>query len=302
MAHILKNKNLEIHIDLPVENYKFSRFDWTGKIVEVKFQNIQLSSIESTNCQNEDYFGKGFYNEFGIDKALGFEETNIGGWFHKIGVGLLKKDDNEYLFSKNYDIIPAEFKIITESNRLLISCKSKALNGYSYLLKKEIEIHENSFTIKYFLKNTGVKDIITDEYVHNFTAINKELIGGNYILKFPFQLKPQGFSDTVNPEQKVDIGQNDIRFNSSPEEQFFFSNLTGSESVDAQWELINLESQIGISETGSFKTNKVNLWGTKHVVSPELFFNIFIKSGQSIEWSRNYNVYKVKTSGNNMYN
>jgi hypothetical protein len=294
MAHILKNKNLEIHIDLPVENYKFSRFDWTGKIVEVKFRNIQLSSIESIDCQNEHYFGKGFYNEFGIDTPLGFDEADIGGWFHKIGVGLLKKDDNQYLFSKNYEIIPAEFKIISESNRLLISCKSKTNNGYSYLLKKEIELQENGFTIKYCLQNTGEKDIITDEYVHNFTAINKELIGNNYILKFPFQLKPELFENTVNPEQKVNVGQHDIKFNSSPKEQFFFSNLTGSENVAAQWELINLESKIGISETGSFQTNKVNLWGTKHVISPELFFNIFIKSDQSIEWSRNYSVYKVK--------
>ena len=184
MAHILKNKNLEIHVDLPEENYNFSRFDWTGKIVEVNFQNIQVSSIESTDCQNEHYFGKGFYNEFGIDTALGFDETEIGGWFHKIGVGLLKKDDTEYLSSKNYEIKPAEFKIICESNRLLISCKSKNINGYSYLLKKEIELQETGFTIKYCLQNTGEKDIITDEYVHNFTAINKELIGHNYILKF----------------------------------------------------------------------------------------------------------------------
>jgi len=294
MSHILKNKNLEIHVDLPVENYNFSRFDWTGKIVEVKFQNILLSSIESTDCQNEHHFGKGFYNEFGIDTALGFDETDIGGWFHKIGVGLLKKDDRQYLFSKNYEIKPAEFNIISESTRLLISCKSKAVNGYSYLLEKEIELQENSFTIKYCLKNTGEKDIITDEYVHNFTAINKELIGNNYILKFQFQLKPELFADTVNPEQKVDIRQNDIKFNSSPKEQFFFSNLTGSENVEAQWELINLKSKIGISETGSFQTNKVNLWGTKHVISPELFVNIFIKPGQSAEWSRNYNVYKVK--------
>ena len=294
MAHILKNKNLEIHVDLPDENYNFSRFDWTGKIVEVIFQNIQLSSIESTDCQNEHYFGKGFYNEFGIDTALGFDETDIGGWFHKIGVGLLKKDDTQYLFNKNYEIKPAEFKIISESNRLFISCKSKTINGYSYLLKKEIELQENSFTIKYCLQNTGEKDINTDEYVHNFTAINKALIGNNYILKFPFQLKPELFADTVNPEQKVDIGQNNIKFNSSPKEPFFFSNLTGSENVDARWELINLESKIGITETGNFQTNKVNLWGTKHVISPELFFNIFIKPGQSTEWSRNYNVYKVK--------
>jgi hypothetical protein len=293
MTHILKNKNLELHIDTPFENYKFSRFDWTGKIVEVKFQNIQLSSVENPDCQNEHYLGKGFYNEFGIDTALGFDEADIGGWFHKIGVGLLKKDDTQYLFSKNYEIKPAEFKIVSESNRLLICCKSKAINGYAYFLRKEIELHTSSFTIKYYLQNTGEKDIITNEYVHNFTAINKDLIGSNYILKFPFQLKPELFGETVNPELKVDIGLKEIKFNSSPKEQFFFSNLTGGENVNSGWELTNLESKIGISETGSFQTNKVNLWGWKHVISPEIFFNIFIKPGQSTEWFRKYNMYKV---------
>lgn len=294
MTHILKNENLEIHIDLPLEKYNFSRFDWTGKIVKVKFQNIQLSTNERTDYQNEDYFGKGFYNEFGIDTALGFDETDIGGWFHKIGVGLLKKDDTHYLFSKNYEIKPAKFKISSESNRLFINCESETINGYSYVLKKEIELQENGFTIKYCLQNTGVKDIITDEYVHNFTAINKALIGENYILKFPFQLKPELFEETVNPEQKVDIGPNDVTFKGTPEEPFFFSNLTASKNVDARWELVNLESKIGISETGSFQTNKVNLWGTKHVISPELFFNVAVKPGQSTQWSRNYTVYKVK--------
>jgi hypothetical protein len=293
MAQILKNQNLEIHIDTPFENYKFSRFDWTGKIVDVKFKNIPLSSIENPDCQNEHCFGKGFYNEFGIDTALGFEEADIGGWFHKIGVGLLKKDDTQYLFNKPYEIKPAEFRIISESNRLIIHCKSESMNGYSYLLKKEIELHNSSFTIKYYLQNTGEKDISTNEYVHNFTAINKDVIGNNYILKFPFQLKPELFDETVNPELKVEVGLNDIKFNGSPKEHFFFSNLTGSENVDAAWELTNLKSKVGISETGNFQTNKVNLWGANHVISPELFFHIFIKPGQSIEWSRNYRVYKV---------
>lgn len=87
MGHILKNKNLEIQIDLPLENYNFSRFDWTGKIVAVKFQNILVSSIEKTDGDNEHLLGRGFYNEFGFNSPLGFEETPIGGWFHKIGVG-----------------------------------------------------------------------------------------------------------------------------------------------------------------------------------------------------------------------
>mgnify|MGYP006897560544 CR=1 FL=1 len=97
----------------------------------------------------------------------------------------------------------------------------------------------------------------------------------NYVLKFPFQLKPKKFGETVNPERKVDIGQNEIKFNSSPNEQFYFSNLSGNENVDAEWELINRNQNIGITETGSFKTNKINLWGCSHVVSPELYFNIF---------------------------
>lgn len=147
MAHILKNKDLEIHVDLPLEKYNFSRFDWTGKIVEMKFQNIQMSGIESTDFVNENYFGRGFYNEFGIETAIGFDETNIGGWFHKIGVGLLKKEDSKYHFFKKYEVKPAEFEIISEPNSLIINCKSKNVNGYSYFLRKEIEIQTSGFII-----------------------------------------------------------------------------------------------------------------------------------------------------------
>ena len=292
MSHILKNNNLEIHIDLPLEKYNFSRFDWTGKIATVKFQNIEVSSSERPYGENEHLFGKGFYNEFGIDTALGFNETKIGEWFHKIGVGLLKKEDNEYLFHKSYEIKPAEFEVIKKLNSIIITCSSQTVNGYSYVLKKEIKLLENSFTINYYLQNTGEKNINTDEYVHNFTVINKDLIGSNYKLKFPFQLKPQLFEETVNPEQKVDIAENEIKFNGSPKEQFFFSNLTGYKSISAKWQLDHLKSNITISEIGSFNTNKINLWGWNHVISPELFINISLKSGQATEWSRTYNFYK----------
>lgn len=293
MSYILKNKNLEIHIDLPNENYKFSRFDWTGKITALKFQGVELSSIENIDCKNESLFGKGFYNEFGIDNALGFNETEIGGWFHKIGIGLLKKEDDEYLFNKNYKIKPASFNITTKPNKLIIKCTSEKNNGYSYLLRKEIELFHNSFIINYYLLNTGEEAIITNEYAHNFISINKDLIGGNYKLKFPFDLKPNLFNETVNPEQKVDINLNSIMFNGTPKEQFFFSNLNGGETVNAEWELINLKNNIGIKEIGSFQTNKVNLWGCKHVISPELFYPININPGKSTKWSRKYSIYSI---------
>jgi len=293
MPYRLKNKNLEIQIDLPDENYNFSRFDWTGKITQLIFQNIPLSIDERIDMVNEADIGKGFFNEFGIDSALGFEEAARGEWFHKIGVGVLQKEDDEYLFHKKYEIKPAQFKITTAPNKIVFNCISATVNGYAYVLRKEIALQESGFTINYVLENMGKKDIRTNEYVHNFMSINKALIGSDYVLKFPFQIKPERFGETVNLEQKVVLWPNDIGFKSTPNEQFFFSNLSGGENVDAAWELLNHKHKIGISETGSFKTNKVNLWGWKHVISPELFIPIFIQPGESTEWSRTYKVFNI---------
>ncbi|MEL6823230.1 MAG: hypothetical protein AAFP70_15830 [Calditrichota bacterium] len=294
MPHILKNDQLEVHIDLPGENYSFSRFDQTGKITEVRYKNIRVSTTELTDTQDEHLFGKAFYNEFGIDTALGFDEADIGGWFHKIGVGLLKKEDDEYLFHKPYAIQPAEFEVGNETDKLKMICRSQAVLGYAYVLKKEIELQDNRFILRYHLHNTGEKAIVTDEYAHNFTAINDALMGPGYQLSFSFPLNTEKFDAIVNPENAINIGQQGFSFMGSPTEQFFFSNLTGSRSSPAKWELRDLKNKIGISETGSFQTSKVNLWGWKHVISPELFYRIELQPGQSAEWSRTYEVFEVE--------
>jgi len=294
MPHLLKNDNLEIQIDLPMANYNFSRFDWTGKTVSVKYKDIFISGTESNDSTINNAKGRGFYNEFGIDRPVGFDDIEEGDFFHKIGIGLLKKEGKRYDFSKKYEIEPATFKVTSEIDFIRIECMSQYVNGYSYILIKEIELLESGFVVRYHLKNTGEKTIKTDEYNHNFLAIDEELMGSKYILKFPFQLEPDSFNARVNPDGKVEINQNDISFNGTPNEQFFFSNLSGGKYVGAIWELINTKSKIGISETGSFETNKINLWGSSHVISPELFYDVNVKPGHSIEWSRTYNVFEIE--------
>lgn len=293
MTYILKNKNLEIKIDAPLANYNFSRFDWTGKIVSVKYKDIPVSTAEKLKDENENQSGKGFYNEFGIEAAIGYDETDEGNWFQKIGVGLLKKEQGDYFFGKSYEIQPAEFQVTVNPDKIKTTCNSQNINGYSYLLTKEIKLLENGFVIHYKLKNTGNKTIETNEYCHNFVAIDNELIGSNYILKFPFQIDPERFDATVNPERKVEIGSNEFSFNGTPSEPFYFSKLSGGQNVVASWEIINKKTRIGIRETGSFKTSKVKLWGTTHVISPELFFEINVKPGKDLEWSRTYQVFEI---------
>tara|TARA_B100000767_G_scaffold6252_2_gene6060 strand:+ start:7087 stop:7974 length:888 start_codon:yes stop_codon:yes gene_type:complete len=293
MTHIIKNNTLEVAIDFPLENYKGSRFDWSGKISSVKFKSLPLTTIEDTGSKDVNFLGKGLYNEFGIASPIGFEETPMGGWFHKIGVGLLKKEHKDYLFHRNHLIKPASFDVNYENQKIIIICKSENVNGYSYILKKEITVSENSLIIDYSLHNTGEKRIITDEYVHNFMAINNTLIGKDYELKFPFPLNPSLFDETVNSENKVEIGLYNITFNKTPEKQFFFSNLTGGKELQAEWILTNLKANVGIKEIGSFKTEKINVWGWKHVISPELFFKISVDPKKTIEWSRKFEVFKI---------
>ena len=295
MAHILKSNSLKVAIDLPLENYKGSRFDWSGKISSIRFKDLPLTTIEDAGSKDVNFLGKGLYNEFGITNPVGYNETPKGGWFHKIGVGLLKKEHKQYLFHRKHVIRPAHFDITYEDRKIIIVCKSELVNGYSYILKKEISISENSFTINYFLHNTGEKKIITDEYVHNFMAINNALIGEDYTLKFPFPINSSLFDETVNSENKVEIGLDNVTFNKTPEKQFFFSNLTGGKELQAEWILTNLKANVGIKEFGSFKTDKINLWGWKHVISPELFFKISIDPKETVEWSRKFDVFKINS-------
>ncbi|MEO0583449.1 MAG: hypothetical protein AAF135_14585, partial [Bacteroidota bacterium] len=214
-------------------------------------------------------------------------------WFHKIGVGLLKKDGGAYAFHQPYEIRPAQFDFLGNDQHVKIICTSEESNGYAYILQKEIKVEGSSLIIGYELQNVGEKAIQTDEYVHNFFGIGGEWMGKDYVLFFPYELKEEKFGANVNPEQKVEIGKDDIRFNGTPSEPFFFSNLTGGESKRAVWVLKNHKNGIIIQESTDFPTDKINLWGTQHVISPELFYKIDLKAGETVRWIRKYDFEKL---------
>ena len=289
----LKNSQIELLVDLPTENYQGARFDHCGKIVSLKYEGICLSGSETGSTDADQNTGKGFYNEFGIDLPLNFDKTPVGDRFHKIGVGLLKKSNSPYFFKNVYEVKPLSFKVEYSPTKIVVECTSPLLMGYAYKLKKEIELIESGFKINYYLKNIGNHEIVTNEYVHNFLIFNKQPIGTDYQLNFPFEIKPDLFIETVNPENKVVIGKDSIKFIAAPSRDFFFSNLSGNELVNAKWEIINKKLNLGMSETGDFKTNAINLWGVPHVICPELFLHISLKPKEFKEWSRTYSVFKL---------
>ena len=292
MSHILKNDILEIVIDLPNENYKFSRFDWTGQIVSVKLRGIYVSVDESPNDQNIETQGRGLFNEFDIESPQTFGATDIGEQFHKIGIGQLTKELANYDFLYPYPVHPALFHVERYDDSINITCDSESPHGLSYILQKSISLDENQLIIEYLLKNSGTATIQTTEYTHNFLGISGHAIGPDYELHLPFFIKQHSLAEYVNPGKAVQINQNSFTFNQTPHDPFFFSNLSGDQLVPATWTLYHKNSGIVISERCDFRTHKINLWGMGHVISPEIFHHIHVPTGQSRSWKRIYTFHK----------
>ena len=293
MTVVLKNRYALIHIDKPNQNYNHPRFDWTGKIVKVNYKGSILTGYEKENAPADSNIGRGFYNEFGIDRPIGFSECMNGEWFHKIGVGLLKKDGTEYSFDHPYEIKPLEFKIEADSTRAIIRCEGEEVNGYGYQYEKQVILKDHGFKIYYTIMNTGSKIIETDEYNHNFVMLDNDFIGRNYQLNFAFDLLPGEVGETLNPGDIVKIEKSKIEFTYAPSSPLFYSFLNGKSTVPARWEMINFRLGMGIREIGSFHCKKVNLWGWKGALSPELFCEVKVRPGEKQVWTREYQFFTV---------
>ncbi len=291
MTMILDNQTIKLAIYHPGEIYRGSRFDWSGQIAQITYQNKYTFCTTETEYQGLlANTGSGLYNEFGIDGALGHEDCPAEGQFHKMGVGLLTRSNMAaYQFMNTYAMQPAEIAVAFDHSSAIFRVSAPNLRGYAYQFIKTIELTHDGFRIHYHLTNTGDRLIDTNEYIHNFIAIQGHVLDKNYVLRFPFQLDAGLFQECVNPETAVIFGPNTLKWQFTPTVPFYFSHVNPSHQP-AFWEIKHLTENISIRETVDFEIQRINIWGTRHVVSPEIFYHIHLLPGQSCQWVRTYEI------------
>ncbi|MBN1797670.1 MAG: hypothetical protein JW822_03775 [Spirochaetales bacterium] len=291
----LANKFIRLDILEPGTEYRCARFDWTGQIVQLIFKGIH------TFCTNETFkpwkikkLGRGFVNEFGIEQPVGYDDCATGQWFPKIGVGLLlRKSKRGYHFYKKYKIQPFDFSVERDNKKISFIGRAKETRGYACTFKKSITLKKNAFTMAYELTNVGTKPIITNEYNHNFISINNQQIDGQYVLKVPFTIDPSSFTKFVNPRKVLCLNKRHITWNKVPKKDFFIRQLNPAPLKTVSWSLEHKACKVGIKATFDFPVRTFNLWGKKHVVSPEVFFEIALAPGKTVRWQRTYEVYEL---------
>jgi hypothetical protein len=258
------------------------------------FENkFSFCSAETTGDFQGERHGQGLYNEFGIIKPIGYDDCAVGEKFPKIGVGLLTKKSNDaYNFLTAYEIDPFDVQIEIGEGWIKYAVFPKECRGYSTRMVKKIELSGDSFAIDYELENTGIRKVQTNEYCHNFIAINGSNIDAHYTLRIPGKIfNPSSMIEAVNPENAVVLNANAVNFNFTPEKDFFFSPLTEFRSNNGEWEITHDGIGVGMKESTDFLPELMNVWGSKHVISPELFIKIDLEPGQMLKWRRKYRFY-----------
>ncbi|TYQ15464.1 UNVERIFIED_CONTAM: hypothetical protein Cloal_1918 [Acetivibrio alkalicellulosi] len=280
---ILKNDRLKVEISYPGKQYTGSRFDWTGFITGVYLDNKYSFCAKESQIEGQGSGGIGFCNEFGINTPIGYNEIKPGEKFPKIGVGLLTRpDQSDYFFFDKYQVSPFDFTIFQDSNSITFVSQPKECNGYAVKMTKKLTLSQNTLTINYHLENTGSQEIITEEYCHNFISINNNLIGPGYVLRFPYNLIIKDLPNVL------EFSGNEIRLTKKPSKDFNCQPKGFDTVQNHYWELLYTPLKTGVREYSDFPLKYVALWGTTHVISPEVFIDVKIKPGKTQEWSRRY--------------
>ena len=186
--------------------YRGTRFDWSGVVYSLQYKghNFYGPWVQRMDPKVRDFVYEGAdivggpcssiagpVDEFG---QVGWEEAKPGGRFVKIGVGLLKKgDEDKYDNYRLYEIVdPGKRTIVTHRDSIAFTQEiADPTSGYGYLYRKVLRLVKGKpeMILEHSLKNTGTRPIRTTVYNHNFLVLDNQPPGAPLVITVPFQIQ-----------------------------------------------------------------------------------------------------------------
>lgn len=311
----ISNGQIRVRIYLPDAHkgyYRGSRFDWSGMIASLEYRGHHFYGpwFDRIDAQVRDfsYVGSeivagpcsaatGPAEEFQTNgRALGWDEAKTGGTFIKIGVGVLRKEGENYSFTKLYELVdPGKWTI--KKGRTAIEFTHQLADpatGYAYLYQKTVRLiaGKPQLVLEHRLKNTGKRVIQTSVYNHNFLVLDQQPPGPDYTITVPYQIQ------TTRPPNK-DLAE--IRGN----QIVYLKTLVGRDLVqtgvqgfgdsvkDNEIRIENRKVAAGMRITGDRPLSNNALWSIRSVLAMEPFIAMTIEPGRDVTWKIGYEYYSL---------
>jgi hypothetical protein len=289
--------------------YRSTRFDWSGAIYSLNYQGHTFYEpwFDSVDPKviNFAFRGSQIVNgscgalegpAYEFQTPLDWDSAKPGGKFLKIGVGVLRKTDGTYNRFFPYEILdPGRWTVKKHKDRIEFQqVLSDPAMGYSYVYRKVVRLVRGKpeLVIESSLKNTGRREIKSDVYAHNFTTIDHQPPGPDYMVSVPFQIQPGGEGN----RQLAEARGNDIVFNKvlNGEDQAVVFLRGFSDSVtDNRITIVNNKVGAGVRFSGNRPLLRVFLWSIRTVIAVEAYVAIDIPPGADFTWSNTYNYYTL---------
>ena len=292
----LSNDQLALALAVPgaAGTYRGTRFSWAGIISDVTCGEHHLFGPWQPGPLPLDLHDNvsGTAGEFGMGTAgmpppLGFDEAAPGECFVKIGVGVLRRPDAQpYQFCGVYELVETPAWQVEQGADRMELRQRLAFGGFGYDYTHAIELipGASAFVTRHRLTNTGGKPIRQTHYSHNFIALDRQPVGPDYEVIFPFTPAP-AFGD----DSDAVLQSNRLCFR-RPLQNAVFAMLAGfSGSVaDNQVTVRNRRTGLTVRVTGDRPILRYHFFAAPGAVCPEPFVEIHAAPGETIAWAHRY--------------
>lgn len=274
-------------------SYRASRFDWSG-IVACASSNGHTFFGDWAGgfdpMRNDNVTGPA--EEFRrLTGEIGYEEAKPGDGFLKVGVGLLKRlNDQPYKFGTLYPILDGG-KWTTKVNKRSITFTQvlRTPLGYAYEYTKKVEIDPRRSVLRltHSLRNLGSKPITTNVYAHDFFMLDNQPTGPGMAVTFAFE----PHTETPFPDGLVSMTGKEILFRDTPRRGYSAQgDLTGFTGTPGEYRfhLEDRNTHVGVLQESDSPMSRVYFWSTPKTICPEAYIPIDVAPGQTQKWAISY--------------
>lgn len=288
----LTTNRLKLLIADPCDLEKLAhRFDPTGVVSEIILDNnIHLTASEPHNVLGGGLHsaGRGLSCEFKFDN---FEETAVGDYALKLGVGLLKKPDTKpFDHHRDYEKLCFPHELVSYTDQeIAFRTTSIECNGYQAEHIRTIRVEDNTIHMTVSLKNTCNRPITFREYCHNFFSIDGLALGPGYTLTMP-QISNLEHIISKSAFDLYNVNQNTVMVKcyKSTGTAFMAEAADVSAVIPFTWELSHKGAKISIKAAEDFTPSFVQVWSYDHMICPEAFMEATVLPGESTSWHRSW--------------
>jgi hypothetical protein len=288
--------------------YRGTRFDWSGVVAALHYKshNYYGPWFSKTDPNVRDFIYDGADITAGpcsaitgpveeFSPALGFDAAKSGGRFIKIGVGVLRKpDDQKYDSFHRYDLVDGGRRSVKKGPDFIQFSQEvhDAASGYGYVYTKTLRLIKGKpeMVIEHTLKNVGARSIQGSTYNHNFLVLDNDPPGPAFTITLPFRAS----IDEDKNRGLIQVQSDRIAFLktlSGKERVFTGIEGFGDTPADYKIRIENKKVRAGMVISGDRPLSKMALWSIRSVLAAEPFIDYAVDPGKEASWTIRYEYY-----------